>query len=137
MIYLIDSNVMLDVATRDPVWSSWSGSTLQRLADQGTLAINVIIYAELSVGYSSPDVLDDILSRMEVRREDLPWDAAFLAGKAFVGYRRRGGEKRSPMPDFFIGAHAACSGLVLVTRDAARYRTYFPNIELISPDDAP
>jgi predicted nucleic acid-binding protein len=135
MTALVDANVILDIATSDPVWASWSQNTLAGLIDQGSrLVINPIIYAEVSIGYLSPDALDLVLSRTGIDREPLPWDSAFLAGKAFVAYRRKGGERRSPLPDFFIGAHAAVSGYRLVTRDPKPYRTYFPHVELIAPE---
>ncbi len=131
---LVDSNVLLDIATEDPVWCAWSTARLAEVLGAGNaIAINPIIYAELSAGYATADVLDAILSDIDVRREDLPWPAAFAAGRAFVAYRRRGGARTSPLPDFFIGAHALVAGHRLLTRDAARYRTYFPEVELIAP----
>lgn len=135
MITLVDANVILDIATSDPVWGSWSRDALAGLIDQRSqLVINPIIYAEVSIGYLSPEALDLVLSQTGIDREPLPWDAAFLAGKAFVAYRRKGGERRSPLPDFFIGAHAAVQGYRLVTRDPKPYRTYFPHVELIAPE---
>ncbi|CAN5289030.1 type II toxin-antitoxin system VapC family toxin [soil metagenome] len=132
---LVDANVILDIATSDPVWREWSETSLSDLIDErSTLIVNPIIYAEVSVGFSSPDVLERVLSRIGVEREPLPWDAAFLAGKAFLAYRRKGGERRSPLPDFFIGAHAAVRGYPLITRDPKPYRTYFPNLQVIAPD---
>jgi predicted nucleic acid-binding protein len=130
---LVDSNVLLDVATDDPVWSGWSSSTLARTADESILVINALIYAEVSIGFQSIEVLEEALPATHYRREDLPYDAAFLAGKAFLRYRQRGGTRRSPLPDFYIGAHAAVAGYRLLTRDATRYRTYFPKLELIAP----
>jgi hypothetical protein len=97
------------------------------------LIVNPIVYAEVSVGYSSVDALDAALPESLYQREDLPWEAGFLAGKCFVTYRRRGGRRRSPIPDFYIGAHAAVGRLALLTRDAARYRSYFPTLEILAP----
>lgn len=130
---LVDSNVILDVATDDVEWSAWSGEALARAAEEAVLVINPLIYAEVSVGY---DRIEDFEATLgdAFRRDPLPWEAAFLAGKCYVHYRRRGGERRSPLPDFYIGAHAAVSGFRLLTRDAARYRTYFPAVDLIRPD---
>lgn len=107
---------------------------LARCADTGILLINPIIYAEVSVGFKRIEELDDLLPADSFRRDPLPWEAAFLAGKCFLEYRRRGGSRRSPLPDFYIGAHAAVSGLPLLTRDARRYRTYFPRLPLLAPD---
>lgn len=130
---LVDSNVLLDVATRDPRWREWSRETLRRLQDETVLVINAIIYAEVSVSFEDIEQLDAAVPTTLYRRENVPYAAGFLAGKAFRAYRRRGGERRSPMPDFYIGAHAAVAGYRLLTRDAARYRTYFPTVPLIAP----
>jgi len=130
---LVDSNVLLDIATLDPVWSAWSEATVRRLADEASLVINPLIYAELAVRYKSLEDIGTALPSNLFRRDPLPYDAAFLAGRAFRMYRRRGGMRRSPMPDFYIGAHAAVRRYRLLTRDAARYRTYFPTVELIAP----
>ncbi|MBA2631514.1 MAG: type II toxin-antitoxin system VapC family toxin [Chloroflexi bacterium] len=130
---LVDSNVLLDVVTDDPTWGSWSSATLARTADEAILVINALVYAEVSIGFAAIEALEDALPADLYRREDLPYDAAFLAGKAFLTYRQRGGTKRSPLPDFYIGAHAAVSRYRLLTRDATRYRTYFPKLELIAP----
>lgn len=130
---LVDSNVLLDVATADPIWSEWSGATLERTADESVLVINPLVYSEVSVGFATIEALDAALPRSLYRREDLPYEAAFLAGKSFIRYRRGGGSRGSPLPDFYIGAHAAVAGYRLMTRDAARYRTYFPTLELIAP----
>jgi predicted nucleic acid-binding protein len=131
---LIDSNVLLDLMTEDPDWFAWSAAAVERAADRSRIVINAIIYAEISVRYSRIEDLEDALPKGMIEREAIPYEAGFLAGKAFLAYRRRGGEKRSPLPDFFIGAHAAVSGYRLMTRDAARYRTYFPGLTLIAPD---
>lgn len=130
---LVDSNVLLDVVTDDPTWGRWSSTTLAREADEAVLVINALVYAEVSIGFAAIEALEDALPAELYRREDLPYDAAFLAGKAFLTYRQRGGTKRSPLPDFYIGAHAAVSRYRLLTRDATRYRTYFPKLELIAP----
>ena len=130
---LVDSNVLLDVATDDPTCGGWASETLARIADHSLLAINALIYAEVSIGFESIEDLDDALPGDLYLREEIPYEAAFLAGKVFLDYRRRGGTRRSPLPDFFIGAHAAVSGYQLLTRDAARYRTYFPTVDLIAP----
>lgn len=131
---LVDTNVLLDIATENADWFEWSAARMEYAADHGGLAINPIIYAELSVQYEAIEELEQALSRHTFRRLDLPWEAAFVAGKAFLRYRRRGGAKRSPLPDFYIGAHAAVDGLVLLTRDARRYREYFPKLDLIAPN---
>jgi predicted nucleic acid-binding protein len=130
---LVDSNVILDVATEDPEWFEWSQERLAETAAAHVLVINPIIYAEVSIGYARIEALDDALPPERFHREALPWEAAFLAGKAFVRYRRAGGRRRSPLPDFYIGAHAAVRGLQILTRDAPRYRTYFPTLTLIAP----
>jgi hypothetical protein len=131
---LIDANVLLDVMTEDPHWLAWSADAIERAADHYRLVINPVIYAEVSVRYSRIEELDAALPRTLVDREAIPYEAAFLAGKSFLAYRRRGGLKQSPLPDFFIGAHAAVAGYWLMTRDASRYRTYFPKLSLIAPD---
>lgn len=130
---LVDSNVLIDVLSADATWGEWSSQALASLGSEGPLIINSVIYAEVSQRYSRKELLDHELPADVFLREDIPWSAAFLAGKAFFDYRRRGGNRRSPLPDFFIGAHAAVKGMRLLTRDASRYRTYFPTIELIVP----
>ena len=130
---LVDSNVLIDVATTDARWSAWSAAQLARLADETRLVINPIVFAEVSLGFARIEELDEVMPPSVLRREALPWEAAFLAGKAFVAYRRRGGARTAALPDFYIGAHAAIAGYRLLTRDAARYRTYFPNVPLTSP----
>ena len=129
---LVDSNVLLDVFTEDPAWAAWSEARLADAFDAGDVVINPIVYAEISVAFERIESLDAVLPQ-QLRREDLPWEAAFLAGKCFVDYRRRGGSRRSPLPDFYIGAHAAVTGRALLTRDANRYRTLLPRLTLISP----
>ncbi len=134
MAVLVDTNVLLDIATEDPRWLEWSSRHLREAADGEGLALNPIVYAELSVHYATIEALEDALSEFRFERLSLPWDAAFLAGKAYLRYRRKGGLKRSPLPDFYIGAHAATEGLALLTRDARRYRDYFPKVSLIAPN---
>jgi len=131
---LIDSNVLLDVMTEDRVWFHWSSETIEHEADTARLIINPIIYAEVSIRYSRVEDVEEALPRSLFDREAIPYEAAFLAGKCFVSYRRRQGTKQTPLPDFFIGAHAAVAGYRLMTRDAARYRTYFPYLTLIAPN---
>jgi predicted nucleic acid-binding protein len=131
---LVDSNVLLDLMTEDAKWFVWSAAAVERAADRFRLVVNPIIYAEVSARYSRIEDLDTALPRAMFDREALPYEAAFLAGKSFLSYRRREGAERSPSPDFFIGAHAAIAGYRLLTRDAARYRTYFPRLSLIAPN---
>jgi predicted nucleic acid-binding protein len=130
---LVDSNVLLDVATDDPEWGDWSAHALAEAAEHAPLLIDPIIYAEVSIGYTTIEALDAALPATLYQREPLPWDAAFLAGKCFLQYRRRGGSRTSPLPDFYIGAHAAIGKLALLTRDAARYGSYFPTVEILAP----
>ena len=129
---LVDSNVLLDIMTEDPQWFSWSAGALARAAETMRLVINPIIYAEVSIRYSRIEDLNDALPQTFVEREPLPYDAAFLAGKAFLIYKHSG-VRRSPLPDFFIGAHASVARYSLLTRDAGRYRSYFPKLPLIAP----
>ncbi|MFT4247167.1 MAG: type II toxin-antitoxin system VapC family toxin [Pseudomonas sp.] len=133
---LVDANVLLDVLTEDPHWFDWSGKALEEQAAKARLCINPLIYAEVSVGFERIEELDEALPASDFTRLPLPWEAGFLAGKAFLRYRRDGGQRRSPLPDFIIGAHAAVSGLPLITRDVRRYRTYFPKLLLICPGQA-
>ena len=133
MTVLVDSNVLLDVATEDPRWGDWAARTLEEIADREPLAINPLIYAEVSIRYETIEELEAALPLEAFRREPLPYEAGFLAGKAFLAYRRRGGKRSSPLPDFYIGAHAAVAGYRLLTRDAARYRRAYPRLELIAP----
>jgi predicted nucleic acid-binding protein len=131
---LIDSNVLLDLITEDRQWFAWSYTTITDAAEHSRLVINPIVYAEISVRYSSIEDLNAAIPTTMVDREPIPYEAAFLAGKAFSIYRKRGGKKRSTLPDFFIGAHASVAGYSLLTRDATRYRTYFPRLALIAPE---
>jgi predicted nucleic acid-binding protein len=130
---IVDSNVILDVAQSDRRWSAWSTRAIERLLDVTVLVINPIIYAEVSIGYRTIEDAEVALPADLYHREPLPYDAAFLAGKCFLAYRRRGGVRGSPLPDFYIGAHAAVRGYRVLTRDASRYRTYFPTVQLIAP----
>lgn len=130
---LVDSNVLLDVMTEDPNWFGWSAEALAKCADQGPLAINPIIYAEVSIRFQRIEALEEALPADTFLRLPLPWEAAFLAGKCFVRYRKQRGSRRAPLPDFYIGAHAAVGGLALLTRDAKVYRTHFPRLDVICP----
>jgi predicted nucleic acid-binding protein len=130
---LVDSNVLLDIATDDKTWSAWSAQALEAVANEAPLAINVVIYGEVSIGFSRIEDLESVIPLALFRREAIPYEAAFLAGKAFRQYRRRGGVRVRPLPDFYIGAHAAVAGFRLLTRDPRRYRNYFPSVELIMP----
>jgi len=130
---LIDSCVLLDVITGDKMWADWSAAQIAAAIDRGRAVVNPLIYAEVSVGYETVEELDELLPADGYEREPLPYLAGFAAGKAFLRYRRGGGQKRSPMPDFYIGAHAAIAGYQLLTRDVSRYRTYFPTIDIIAP----
>lgn len=129
----VDSNILLDVLTEDPQWFAWSSGALAEAADRHRLVINAVVYAEVSVRFSRIEDLEAALPVQVIEREPIPFEAAFLAGKCFRAYRRRGGVRTSPLPDFFIGAHAAVAGYDLLTRDAGRYRTYFRNVRVIGP----
>jgi predicted nucleic acid-binding protein len=133
-ITLVDSSVILDIVTEDPAWAAWSADALAQARDDGLLVINPIVYAEVSTGFDRIEDLDDGVPAEDFQREALPYEAGFVAGKAFLTYRRRGGQKRSPLPNFYIGAHAAVRRYRLLTRDVARYRTYFPTVKLIAPE---
>jgi len=130
---LVDTNVLVDIATKDPRWAGWSADALQAAGQDARLVINPIVDAEVSVAFDRIETLDDLLPAAVFQRADLPWEAAFLAGKAHLSYRRRGGERRSTLPDFFIGAHAAVRGYALLSRDKGRFSTYFPSVPLIAP----
>ncbi len=129
---LVDSNVLLDVLTEDAEWLDWSAAALASAADRGTLILNPLVYAEVSIGFERIEDLDAALGPETFKRRPLPWEAAFLAGRVFLKHRAAGGVRRS-LPDFYIGAHAAIEGLALLTRDPRRYRTYFPRLRLIAP----
>lgn len=130
---LIDSNVLIDSLSEASPWKPWADDALANALDRGALFVNQIVYAEISVGFETVEDCEWALADRWVERIPIPWPASFLAGRAFVDYRRRGGMRRSPLPDFFIGAHAAVDRLRLLTRDPGRYRTYFPAVELITP----
>lgn len=130
---IVDSNVLLDILTEDSRWLSWSSNALERIANQSRIVINPVIYGEVSIRFERIEELDEALPLAIFEREDIPYEAAFLAGKAYLAYRRRAGTKSSLLPDFYVGAHAAIRGYRILTRDVARYRTYFPKLELIAP----
>jgi len=130
---LIDTNVLFDFLSDDEEWLDWSSAMLADAAERGRIVINPIVFAEVSVRYERIEALNEALPAHYFLRAPLPWEAAFVAAKAFDRYKRRGGSKRSPLPDFFIGAHAAVTGMTLLTRDPRRYRAYFPKLKIISP----
>lgn len=130
---LVDSNVLLDIFTNDARWAAWSSGALEEAADAARLVINPVVYAEVSVRFARIEELEEALPREDLAREPIPYEAAFLAGKLFAAYRRRGGHRPAPLPDFFIGAHASVAGYRLLTRDPGRYRTNFPKLALIAP----
>jgi predicted nucleic acid-binding protein len=131
--YLVDSNVIIDVITEDARFLDWSAHAMAESAQSGVLFINPIIFAEVSTGFSRREDVTAALDALDFEYADLPWDAAFIAGKAFTRYRQNGGVRRSPLPDFYIGAHALVSGMTLLTRDGSRYRTYFPKLKILAP----
>ena len=133
LVTLVDSNVLLDVVTDDSTWADWSSTRLMESLDAGRVVVNPIVYAEVSVGFDRIEDLDEVLPASQFIREPLPYPAGFVAGKAFVAYRRRGGRRPTPMPDFYIGAHAVVAGYRLLTRDARRYRTYFVGLDVVAP----
>ena len=130
---LVDTNVLLDLVTNDATWAGWSIRPLDAAALKGPLAINDVIYAELSVRFATIEVLEAVLHDAGVAMEPMPRPALFLTGKAFQRYRAAGGRRTGVLPDFFIGAHAAVARLALLTRDTRRYRSYFPTIDLVAP----
>lgn len=130
---LVDTNVLVDVLQDDPQWANWSIAQLRAQAKLHALAINPVIYAEMSLSFSTLEALDDVVQTLALEVREIPRPALFLAAKAFAMYRRRGGNKGQVLPDFFIGAHAAVEGWPLLTRDAARFRTYFPTLEVMAP----
>lgn len=130
---LVDSDVLLDVLTEDPTWFDWSSAAIESHAEHSMLVIDPLIYAEVSIRFERIEELEEALPATMFRRDALPWEAAFLAGKCFLQYRRRGGAKQSPLPDFYIGAHAAVARMTLLTRDGGRYRTYFPTLDIVEP----
>ena len=134
---LVDSNVVIDILDADPVWANWSQARVAEARREGQAVINPLIYAEVAGAYPVQGEADRAISTSVYRRENLPWEAAFSAGRVFRAYRRSGGTKRSPLPDFYIGAHAEVKGYALLTRDPGRYRQYFPTLRIIAPDSHP
>jgi predicted nucleic acid-binding protein len=134
---LVDSCVLIDVLADDPQWADWSIQKLEALGGQAPLVINPLILAEISPRFARASDLEAALDILPLQKQALPWDAAFLAGQAFKVYRQAKGMQRSPMPDFYIGAHALLSGMRLLTRDAKRYRTYFPKLHVVCPESSP
>jgi predicted nucleic acid-binding protein len=130
---VVDSSVLIDIVGTPGPWTAWSTDALRRAADEHVLVINPVIYAEVSMGFGTIEALDEALPEAFYRREDVPYPAAFLAGRCFLDYRRRGGTRTGVLPDFLIGAHAAVAGYGLLTRDATRVRTYFPRLRVIAP----
>ena len=130
---LVDSNIILDVFTDDPHWADWAESTLEECSNFSMLYINSIVYSEISIGFDRIEDLESAITKAGFRILDIPKEALFLAGKAYLKYKRSEGAKRSPLPDFFIGAHAAVLNMDLITRDVSRYRSYFPTVKLIAP----
>lgn len=135
MTTLVDANVLLDVFTDDPRWREWSKDRLKSALTEGEAVVDPIIYAEVSIAFAHENELDAELHRIGISKRALPFHAAFPAGRAFLRYRREGGTRLSPLPDFYIGAHAQVEGLRVLTRDARRYRTYFPGVELDAPQE--
>lgn len=130
---LVDTNVLVDVLQDDPQWADWSIGQLRAQAQIHELVINPVVYAEMSLSFTTLEALDAVVAKMELTLHEIPRPALFLAGKAFAQYRRRGGGKAQVLPDFFIGAHAAVQGWALLTRDASRFRTYFPSLRVLAP----
>ncbi len=130
---IVDSNVLLDILTEDSRWLSWSSNALEEIANESRIVINPVIYGEVSIRFERIEELDEALPPAIFEREDIPYEAAFLASKAYLAYRRQAGTRSSLLPDFYVGAHAAIRGYRVLTRDVARYRTYFPKLELIAP----
>ncbi len=131
---LIDSCVLLDLFTNDPHWADWSESTLERYSQTNTLYINSIVYTEISIGFEKIEEVEEAISTLGIKVLEISREALFLTGKAFIRYRRNKGTKNSPLPDFFIGAHSAVTQLDLITRDLSKYKTYFPQVNLIHPE---
>lgn len=132
MPVLVDSNIVLDVVTDDPVWADWSDEAITRYQTAG-LVVNPIVYAELCTGATSPGEVDELLESLKLGLQEIPRDGLYLAAKAFLQYRRLAGTKNSTLPDFFIGGHAEASGIPILTRDTTRYQIYFPKVKLIHP----
>jgi predicted nucleic acid-binding protein len=134
---LIDTNIILDIVSEDQSWTKWSAEKLRRLGNEGPMLINQIIYAEASTNFFRREEFEQLLTISRIDREQLPFDAAFAAGKAQAEYRRKGGARERTLPDFLIGAHALVKGYQLLTRDARRYRVHFPTVDIIAPDTHP
>lgn len=135
MARLLDTNVLLDILTADPKWAPWSQAQFKAAQAEGPIALNPVLYAELAAHFKTEAELDHFFGPALFKRLPLPYEAGFRASRAFLEYRRAGGSRTSPLPDFYIGAHAEQAGYVLVTRDVSRYRTYFPKVKLITPED--
>ena len=133
---LVDTNILLDVVTRDPAWAEWSKRQLDAAVLRDRLAINPVVYAELSAGFTTIEQVEEVLGLVDITVVQMSHPALFMAGRVFQEYRRRGGSRTGVLPDFFIGAHAAVLGAPLITRDASRYLSYFPTVELIAPEPA-
>lgn len=133
MSIIVDSNVIIDVLTKNKFWYEWSSEQLKKFVETNVLIINPIIYSEISIGFDNIEDLEEVLPLDIFVRENLPWEAAFLAGKCYLNYRKHSGNKTSPLPDFYIGAHATVTGRALLTRDTKIYREYFPRLNIISP----
>jgi predicted nucleic acid-binding protein len=131
--FLVDSSVLLDIFTADPTWGEWSADRLEKAISHGTVFISPVVYAEISIRFSHIEDLEEAISQSGLTWSEIPREALFLAGKAFLSYRKSGGPRTGPLPDFFIGAHAAVSDLVLITRDPDRVRKHFPRVRLLSP----
>lgn len=134
---IVDTNVLIDLTVIDPPWTEWSAASVLTAARRDDLIINHVIYAEFATRYSSKTEIDQVLDEGFFKREDVPWEAAFMAGRAFKLYRDRGGARARTLPDFIIGAHAAVMGHTIITRDPAGYRSYFEGVELITPETHP
>jgi predicted nucleic acid-binding protein len=132
-VFLIDTNLIVDIVNDNPTWVEWSESVLSDAAHVGPVYINPIVYAEVSLAYDTIEALNSALGVLGITREPLPFEAGFLAGRAYLAYRRAGGTRSSPMPDFYIGAHAVVAGLTVLTRDPRRIRNYFPTVKIIAP----
>jgi predicted nucleic acid-binding protein len=130
---LVDTNVLVDVLQDDPQWADWSIGQMRAQSRIHALVINPVIYAEISLSFSTMEALDKVIDTLALQVSEIPRPALFLAGKAFARYRRRGGTRQQVLPDFFIGAHAAVEGWPLLTRDASRFRTYFPDLDVFAP----
>ncbi len=130
----VDSSILLDLFTDDPNWADWSENILDKYSQTNTLYINSIVYTEVSIGFNKIEEAEKAISQLGIKVLEIPREALFLTGKAFLKYRKHKGTKKIPLPDFFIGAHATVSKFVLITRDSTKYKTYFPQLKLIHPD---